>query len=44
MYSAEEIKIKINQAIFDALLFDGADPETASEIKSRLYEAFGLEE
>jgi hypothetical protein len=44
MYSAEEIKININQAIFDALLFDGADPKTASEIKSRLYEAFDLQE
>jgi hypothetical protein len=44
MYTAEEIKININQAIFDALLLDGADPKTASEIKSRLYEAFGLEE
>lgn len=44
MYSAEEIKININQAIFDALLLDGVDPKTASEIKSRLYEAFDLQE
>jgi hypothetical protein len=44
MYTAEEIKININQTIFDVLLLGGADPETASEIKSRLYEAFGLEE
>lgn len=43
MFSKEEIKEKIEEAMIMALAIDVVDAVSASCIRSRLYEEFGIE-